>query len=160
MEAIDVIKQDPHGKETLRYAGRVLARRTNRVLLEALFNRDELPLDQLMLHRGDRFVELYFSDRWYNIFEIHDISDDRIKCWYCNISYPAEIQDGTVSYRDLALDLLVYPDGRQLVLDEDEFAELAIDDPLRDKARSALAELQRLFKTLSDLHLEAPNGLL
>jgi uncharacterized protein len=160
MEAIDVIKQDPDGQEILRYPGRVLARRSNRLLLEALFNRDELPLDQLILHRGDRFVELYFSDRWYNIFEIHDLSDDRIKCWYCNISYPAEIEDGAVSYRDLALDLLVYPDGRQLVLDEDEFAELAIDDPLRERARAALTDLQRLFGTLADLHLEAPDVLL
>jgi predicted RNA-binding protein associated with RNAse of E/G family len=160
MENIVVIKQNPQGQETLRYSGRVLARRTNRVLLEALFNRDELPLDKIILHRGDRFVELYFSDRWYNIFEIHDLSDDRIKCWYCNVSYPAEIEERAVRYRDLALDLLVYPDGRQLVLDEDEFAELNIDEPVCKRARATLGELQRLFETMDGLRLEDPNGLL
>ena len=143
MENIVVIKQNPQGQETLRYSGRVLARRTNRVLLEALFNRDELPLD-----------------RWYNIFEIHDLSDDRIKCWYCNVSYPADIEDRAVRYRDLALDLLVYPDGRQLVLDEDEFAELNIDEPVCKRARATLGELQRLFETMDGLRLEDPNGLL
>jgi uncharacterized protein len=160
MEPIDVIKQNPQGRETLRYGGHVLARRANRLLIEALFNRDELPLDQIMLHRGDRFVELYFSDRWYNIFEIHDLSDDRIKCWYCNVSYPAQIEDNAVSYRDLALDLLVYPDGRQLVLDEDEFADLDIDETVCKKARTSLGELQRLFEAMDSLSLESPNGLL
>ena len=160
MEPIDVIKQNPQGQETLRYSGYVLARQANRLLIEALFNRDELPLDQLILHRGDRFIELYFSDHWYNIFEIHDLSDDRIKCWYCNVSYPAEIEERMVCYRDLALDLLVYPDGRQVVLDEDEFAELAIDESVCKKARVALGELQRLFETRKGLHLEDTNGLL
>jgi uncharacterized protein len=160
MEPIDVIKQNPQGRETFRYGGHVLARHANRLLIEALFNRDELPLDQIMLHRGDRFVELYFSDRWYNIFEIHDLSDDRIKCWYCNVSYPAEFEDKTVSYRDLALDLLVYPDGRQLVLDEDEFADLDIDETICKKARASLGELQRLFEGMDGLSLENPHGLL
>ncbi|MDR3578000.1 MAG: DUF402 domain-containing protein [Anaerolineaceae bacterium] len=160
MEAIDVIKQNPQGQETLRYSGHVLSCHTDRVILEALFNRDELPLDQLILHRGDRFVELYFSDRWYNIFEIHDLSDDRIKCWYCNVSYPAEISERAVSYRDLALDLLVYPDGRQVVLDEDEFAELNINESIREMARTALGELQQLFETVNGLSLEDPKALL
>ena len=160
MEDIHVIKQDPQGQETLRYNGHVIARQDNRLLLVALFNRDELPLDQLILHRGDRFVELYFSDRWYNVFEIHDISDDRIKCWYCNVSFPAEIDDEEVRYRDLALDLLVYPDGRQLVLDEDEFAELDIDEAVRQKARASLGKLQRLFHKVNGLRLEDPNALI
>ena len=160
MEAIDVIKLNPQGQETLRYGGRVLSRQPNRVLIEALFNRDELPLDQIILHRGDRFVELYFSDRWYNIFEIHDLSDDRIKCWYCNVSYPAEIEDHEVRYRDLALDLLVYPDGRHLVLDEDEFADLDIDESISKLATATLGELQRLFEKVNGLQLEDPNGLL
>jgi hypothetical protein len=45
----------------------------------------------------------------------------------------------------LALDLLVFPDGRQMVLDEDEFAELSISAEKRAKARAALAELRTLF---------------
>ena len=49
-----------------------------------------------------------------------------------------------MSYVDLALDLLVYPDGRQLVLDEDEFQALSLDTATHVKAQAALNELQRL----------------
>jgi hypothetical protein len=42
--------------------------------------------------------------------------------------------------------LLVYPDGRQLVLDEDEFAELELSEADQQQARRALGELQALFR--------------
>ena len=45
---------------------------------------------------------------------------------------------------DLALDLWVAPDGRTLVLDEEEFAALPLRPMEREAARRALAELQRL----------------
>ena len=94
------------------------------------------------LELGDRFVESYYSARWYNCYEVHDHVDDRIKCWYYNLAYPAEITANTVSFRDLALDLLVYPDGRQQVLDEDEFEEAEILPDVRVRVLSTLQELQ------------------
>ena len=81
----------------------------------------------VILKEKDRFVETFYTDRWYNIFEIHDRDDDSCKGWYCNIGRPAEIADGTVSYVDLALDLWVTAKGMQTVLDEDEFIALDID---------------------------------
>jgi hypothetical protein len=41
---------------------------------------------------------------------------------------------------------LVFPDGRQLVLDEDEFESLELAPDVSQKARRALAELQQLFE--------------
>jgi predicted RNA-binding protein associated with RNAse of E/G family len=58
---------------------------------------------------------------------------------------PAQFSEGQVSYMDLALDLLVFPDGRQLILDEDEFAALAVDDATCAAARAALQDLRTLF---------------
>ena len=52
---------------------------------------------------------------------------------------------GVVSYRDLALDLLVFPDGKQIVLDEDEFEALQIPQADKDEAIAALRELQLKF---------------
>lgn len=144
-ETILVIKLNPERVETWRYNGQVLRRWTDAVLLEARFNREDTPFHDILLKKGDRFVEMYYTDRWYNIFEIHDRDDDTLKGWYCNITCPAEFTAGQVSYVDLALDLLVYPDGRDLVLDEDEFAELKIDDATREQARAALEELRALF---------------
>jgi protein associated with RNAse G/E len=99
------------------------------------------------LKKGDRFVEFYYSDRWYNIFEIYDRDDGEIKGWYCNVGMPAEFDDEVVSYVDLALDLWVSVDGKQTVLDEDEFGELNLTDTLRADALQGLHELKLLFES-------------
>jgi len=59
---------------------------------------------------------------------------------------PAVIEDDVVSYVDLALDLWVSVDGKQTVLDEDEFAELELNDELSNNALNGLRELKTLFK--------------
>lgn len=144
-EPIKVLKRNLAGEVTWQYEGRVLKREPNAVTLEAFFNRADMPFMDVMLKENDRFVETFYMDRWYNIFEIHDRDDDEIKGWYCNIGRPAVIGDGTVSYVDLALDLWIAPNGKQTVLDEDEFDAMVLGDDERKKAMSALSELKRLF---------------
>lgn len=140
-----VKKLNLEGEETWSYPGRVLERTNSSVRLEARFNRPDLPFYGLLLGQNDRFVEEFFSDRWYNIFEIHDRETDRLKGWYCNITYPAKIQEKSVSYADLALDLLIFPDGSQLILDMDEFEKLPLSSADRSQALEALHDLQRYF---------------
>jgi len=154
---ISVLKLNLAGQETWRYEAKVLQVSVNAVLLVAGFNRPEMMFHGILLGQGDPFVEIYLNDRWYNIYEIHDKADGRIKGWYCNISLPAEFGENTISYIDLALDLLVYPDGRMLVLDEDEFAELNLDETRQEGARRALDELKGWFDQPVSLHLEALN---
>lgn len=89
---IIVIKRNIQGEETWRYEGRVLEQDSNYIKLEAFFNRSDTPFHGILLREGDRFIETYYTDRWYNIDEIHDCQDDQIKGWYCNITYPAVIQ--------------------------------------------------------------------
>jgi hypothetical protein len=141
-----VIKRNVDEQETWRYPARVLRRQPGAVLIEAFFNRPDTPFHGIILGQGDRFIEAYYSERWYNLYEIHDRHDDSLKGWYCNVTLPAQIDEQTISYVDLALDLLVYPDGKQLVLDEDEFAELAITPQVRGQAREALQALKGVFK--------------
>jgi len=83
-----------------------------------------LPADNFRILRGDRFLETYYAKYWYNIYEIRDKEDGNLKGWYCNVAYPAEISEELIAFSDLALDLVVYPDGRQVVLDEEEFQAL------------------------------------
>jgi protein associated with RNAse G/E len=142
---ITVVKLDHLGEETWRYQGRLVKQAPHEIILEAIFDHDEIWVEELNLCRGDRFIEYYYDNRWYNIFEVYDRVDGHLKGWYCNVSYPAEITDSCVKYRDLALDLLVYPDGRQVVLDEDEFSRLIIDSKTRAAAWTALNELRRDF---------------
>jgi uncharacterized protein len=153
-EEIVVIKLNTARQETWRYSGVVLRRAPDETLIEAYFNRDDLSFHGITFGRGDRFVEIYFSNRWYNINELHDRDDDHLKGWYCNVTLPAEFSEGQIAYVDLALDLLVFPDGRQLVLDEDEFADLTIDAQTRDQSRAALSELQHIFKQSEMFTLE------
>ena len=90
---ITVYKQDHEGHETWQYTGTELARGETWLRLEAIFNGPEGDAGYVVWHHGDRFVEYFFTDRWYNIFEIHDSPSDLIKGWYCNITYPASIKD-------------------------------------------------------------------
>jgi hypothetical protein len=144
MPEITVLKLNLQGQETWRYTGQVLARSSDSILLEAHFNRADLPFHGVVFRKDDRFVEAYYSTHWYNIFEVHDKDDDRIKCWYCNVARPAIITKAQVSYIDLALDLLVFPDGDQRVLDEDEFEALRLGTDDRRMALHALQELKEL----------------
>lgn len=140
-------KKNPEGKIVFEYAGEALARNEDAIILEAFFGRDDMAFLNITLKRGDRFVETFYTKRWYNIFEIYDRDDRKFKGWYCNIGKPAVIEEDTVSYIDLALDLWVAPDGTQMVLDEDEFEALSLTEAAREKAFEGLRELQALMKT-------------
>jgi len=143
---ITVIKRSASGAETFRYSGIILRQKPGRVILEARFNRSDLELMGTVLRQGDRFVETFYTDRWYNIFEVHDLEDDRIKGWYCNVGRPAVLEAiDRLSYVDLALDLWVAPDGSQTVLDEDEFDALELEAETRRQARAGLEGLKRIF---------------
>ena len=142
---IKVQKKNLAGKVTYEYEGILLSRDEHSVTHEALFDRVDMPFIDVVFRTGDRFVETYYTDRWYNIFAIHDQEDGKIKGWYCNIGKPAVIEDNVVSYVDLALDLWVSVDGKQTVLDEDEFEALALNEELRVGALNGLDKLKKLF---------------
>jgi hypothetical protein len=119
---ITVHKLDETGREVCHYHGLMLDRTTTSLTLEAHFDREGLDFHGMLLRRGDRFVETYYSDRWYNVFAIFDVDDDHHKGWYCNITRPASIEANHVYAEDLALDLIITSDGEQIVVDEEEFA--------------------------------------
>lgn len=143
---IKVQKKNPDGDMTYEYEAVLLARDENSITVEAVFDREDTPLMDVVLKKGDRFVEHYFTDRWYNIFEVYGHDDGRIKGWYCNVGKPAVIEDGIVSYVDLALDLWVSANGKQTVLDEDEFEKLELNRELKTGALNGLNELKLLFE--------------
>lgn len=138
---ITVYKLDVDGREVWRYPATVLTRTRDHVRLQAAFNRDDMDLGYTTFKRGDRFIEYFYSDRWYNIFVVYDRDDGALKGWYCNVCRPAQITETAVRCDDLALDVWVGPDGRTHVLDEDEFAALPLDETERRNGREALDKL-------------------
>jgi uncharacterized protein len=142
---ITIRKLNLAGQEVFAYSAEVMARTPTSVVVEATFARyDRLDLGYTVFERGDRFVEHFYSDRWYNVFEVYTGGEGQLKGWYCNVTRPAVLGETLVSAVDLALDLFVYPDGRTLLLDEDEFAELPLDDAERRRALAAVEELRGL----------------
>ncbi len=146
-ERVAVIKLSPQGEVMWRYEGDVIVHGENWLRLEAFFDREDMPFMDTSLKRGDRFVETYYTNRWYNVFEIYDRDDGGLKGHYCNVTRPAMFMDGRIEYMDLFLDLWVNVQGAQTVLDEDEFEAADLDENTRRRALQALNEIQDLFKT-------------
>lgn len=144
-DTVTVIKLDINQEMTWKYDAVVIDLGVDYVTLEAFFDREDLLFHGMKLLKGDLFIETYYLDRWFNIFEIHSRDDGRLRGYYCNIGTPARIKGKEISYIDLALDLLVFPDGRQVVLDSEEFQILQINPDTRLKALAALDELKKIF---------------
>ena len=157
MKEITVSKRNEHNLETWRYKAQLLEDKNGRIVLEATFDREDTSLHGMLLAKGDRFIETYYTNRWYNIYEIHAVNNDQLRGWYCNVGKPANFDGHTLSYVDLALDLLVFPDGKQIILDEDEFAQMKISIQVRQQALDALAELQSRFREKG--FNQSPKGL-
>jgi predicted RNA-binding protein associated with RNAse of E/G family len=145
---IHVRKLRPDGSEAFAWDGRVLRCDAQGIVLHAEFNVPLRELGYVTLRRGDVFVEFYYWDRWYNIFQVSQ-PDGGLKGWYANLGRPAELDPaaGVLSYVDLALDIWANPDNSHVVLDEDELEELLTAAPeLRQPAEQARSELLALVE--------------
>ncbi len=151
MDDITVYKFNEQGEYIWHYTGRVLFRDDSSIQLQAFFNRKDYATPYHTFRKGDRMVEWFYSQRWYNIFQMHDADDDHLKGWYCNITRPAQFEADEIYTEDLALDVFVYPDGRYIVLDEEEFATLELDDETRQNALQGLQELKNLIEGRQDI---------
>jgi protein associated with RNAse G/E len=143
---VTVHKLDHNGSEVWSYPSRLISQEPGRFIVEARYDLPDVRFERLILRTGDRFVEYFYLDRWYNVFAVHDVDDDRFKGWYCNITRPAHIAagDDDIYFEDMALDLIVYPDGRWAVLDVEEFAALPLTLEERRSCLEALTKLQSL----------------
>jgi protein associated with RNAse G/E len=131
------------GARSYRWEGREIHRDDDHLFFTAVFERQGRDLGYVRFEKGDVFYEWYYFDRWYNVFQVYSEAGD-LKGWYCNVTAPARVDGGELTFVDLALDLWVWPDMRYLVLDEDEFDELAASAYTPEQvaeARASLAEL-------------------
>ena len=114
---IHVRKLRADGSQAYAWDGVVLRSDAHGIVLRAQFNVDLVELGFTTFRRGDEFVEFYYFDRWYNVFQI-SAPDGRLKGWYANVGLPAEVdpEAGVLQYVDLELDVWANPDGRFVVL--------------------------------------------
>lgn len=117
--AVHLLK--PSKGRTICYTGELLRAEADWVLILAHWEQPRIDLGYVIFEPGDAFYEYYYTQRWYNIFELRTPSG-ALKGWYCNIARPAVIEADTITSEDLELDLFVSPDRATMVrLDRDEF---------------------------------------
>jgi protein associated with RNAse G/E len=149
MRTITVQLLKPGKGTTVTYQGELLLEEPGHILIHARWDRATLDLGYVRFEPGDHFYEHYYTERWYNIFELRG-ETAALKGWYCNVTRPAQIADDIISSEDLELDLFVPPKRDQLLrLDVDEFEArgLAIaDPPSYTAALAALDELEQMAR--------------
>ena len=141
--SVTITKLDHRGRPVLSYPGKVVYSDDEVTVARCPWpSADSFDLGPICLEPGDIFVEFYYHNEWFNIFQIH-CAAGLLKGWYCNITAPVRISDSEIRWQDLALDLLVLPDGERVLLDEREFRALQLPASMRASAEDALATLRQ-----------------
>lgn len=141
---IRALKYD--GREYRRWQADFAGTVAGGVVLEAVFGA--IVEGRTPFFGGDRAVEYFYADRGYNVIAGYAPPGELRAC-YCNIALPASFVVGAagpeIHFVDLDLDVLVRPDGRCEVTDEDDFARntVAYGYPaaVREGARGAVSAL-------------------
>ena len=149
METIKITKKNLEKNHLVTWEPIVLERTDEFVLTEGLFvpPYDETGLDpDIYGMTGDRMIGKYFKDQWFNIFEVYRGNTEELKYWYCNVCRPAVIEKDSIYWEDLVVDLQVFPDGRFVILDMEDFEAMEWSDDEKKKIMETLAYLIKLFK--------------
>jgi len=144
MRTITIHLLKPGKGTTISYTGELLRHEPDHMLIHARWEHAQRNLGYVVFEPGDNFYEHYYTERWYNVFEVRSAAG-LLKGWYCNVTRPAQIDADMITSEDLELDLFVAPDRvRMLRLDLEEFAarDFEISEP--DTYTAALAALDQL----------------
>ena len=91
--------------------------------------------------------EYYWLNRWYNVFAFFEPNGE-FRNHYCNVNMPPTFNGQSLDYVDLDLDVVAWPDGSVVTLDEDEFtanaARFCYPPHVRENAAAAMAEIMVL----------------
>lgn len=137
---VTVRKLDHRGREVTTYPGCLLHRDPHAIVLGTRWRRSTTDLGYVVLEPADRWLEVFYIDRWYNVFEIY-AADGQLKGWYCNVTRPARLEGDQVLWEDLALDVWIEPGQSPRILDREEFAALDLEPAERAAARAAMDRL-------------------
>jgi len=119
------VKTTLEGKRQ-EYEGLLLSRRRDEVIL-MLRLPSEGRVENLLLPAGTLSIGYFWTDRPYNVYHWMTPGGDTLGVYF-NIGDQTHITAEAVYWRDLAVDILVTPDGRFRSLDEEELpADLDCD---------------------------------
>lgn len=124
---VEIVKISPKGKPPVRYTGTLIESPEGWVAARADWVHGEMDLGYMAFMPGDYLDEYFALDAPYNAMALYRGGDDSLVAWYCNVTHPTVIENGEIHWHDLFIDVIVYPDGRILVLDEDELEESGLE---------------------------------
>ncbi len=114
-------------------------------------------LEDILLRKGTLSLGYFWQDKPYNVYHWIDARLDTVALYF-NVSDNTIISAESIAWRDLVVDILITPDGRCRVLDEDELPAdiepglLHYIDHTRDQLcrepLSRLAEYDKLTRLL------------
>jgi hypothetical protein len=145
---VEIVKVSPLGKAPVRYPAQVIPSPGNWVAARAQWGHGAMDLGYLSFMSGDYLDEYFSLDRPYNAMALFR-EDHSFVGWYCNVTLPTVVEDGEIHWHDLFIDVIVYPDGTTLVLDEDELEESGLHEKnpgLHTLILAARDELLRLVE--------------
>jgi hypothetical protein len=145
-KTITIIKRDEKRNPVFQYQGEICHSTEKGFLIQAIFGLPQVVEEDVTFLKGDLFQEYYLFHKWFNIYQVQVGRSAQIKAWYCNICRPMLYLENRIEFDDLALDLLVLPDGRQRILDREEFRAICISGHERRLALEGLSELQHIFE--------------
>jgi len=75
-----------------------------------------------LIKAGTISHEKFWLTRWYNVFRFEEETGD-LRNYYVNISMPPTFNGTTIEFVDLDIDVVIWPDGRAITLDREEFEQ-------------------------------------
>lgn len=122
----------------------IVSRYVDSLIAVGRFEFEVIHDDLGLIKEGTVSFEHFWFDRWYNIFRFHE-PDGSLRNYYCNVAMPFKLEGEILEFVDLDIDVVVWPDGRIVVLDRDDFEQnslmFAYSDAVIQKAEAALVEL-------------------
>lgn len=149
--AVTVTKLNWRGERVYSWQGEVVSRRAGEVILRAVWRGPGTVhvAPEVTFDHGDVFYEYYYEQRPYGLWRVLTPDERALKCWYCNVSTPAELTGDAIRFRDLLLDVLLLPDGMRRVLDRDDLESAraeGLDPALADLAEQGVQEILRMIE--------------
>jgi len=117
----------------------------------------DVQLEDVLLRKGTVSLGYFWQNRPYNVYHWIDAQQNTVALYF-NIADGTHISEQAIEWRDLTVDVLITPDERCRVLDEDELPAdidaglLAYIDQTRDELcrepLSRLGEYDKLTRSL------------
>src|SRR5215211_667002 len=124
-DPVRIVKLRPDGSEATSYDGIELrgAFPEDWRVFRAEWTVGTINAGGLIFEIGDYLHEYFSPTAWFDVFALF-ASNGRLKGWYGNVTWPTMFEAGpefeTIVWHDLFIDLIGFPDGHFLILDEDE----------------------------------------